>query len=401
MCVGNTSKGWVLIIILVAVNLVMLLFAFEQTLKWTTLTNKHSHASSGAGAEKTRMGLRPPLGIEDQLDNDRRDRELDRERDRARKRPQPMPSVPYVPDKDKGEKSEGAYAKRKKFGYGGDGDGLHLGGFKVSGLDYEGLSNNTFNWMLNRLAVKSIVDLGCGIGASTSYFLEKGVEVLCIEGSHDAVTRSMLPKEVIVEHDFTRGSWWPEATYDALWCVDVLEHVGYHFFHNMLPVFEQSALIFIAASNNGGWHHVEVREAHWWKAMFAARGFVYSEELTQQSRDSAIATTIHNSGGRIYRRMLVFINPAVAKLARHRHVFGGDGCLFEENQNVPCDERFNWFNPSVDRVPMEFQSLINCDYQPLIADRKEANTRPAYGVFKDCVRNPRAFNNQPGPEGVQ
>ena len=90
---------------------------------------------------------------------------------------------------------------------------MHLGGFTA--YDEQGVSNNTFNFMLGILGIRSVLDVGCGRGISTSYFLEKGARVLCLEGSHDAVLSSFLPLEKIVEHDFTRGPWWPKDTYDA------------------------------------------------------------------------------------------------------------------------------------------------------------------------------------------
>ena len=46
--------------------------------------------------------------------------------------------------------------------------------------------------------------LGCGKGFSTTEFLNRGAKVLCVEGSHDAVEQSLLPPDLVVEHDFTR-----------------------------------------------------------------------------------------------------------------------------------------------------------------------------------------------------
>ncbi len=52
--------------------------------------------------------------------------------------------------------------------------------------------------------------------------------MLCLEGSHDAVTHTYLPdpQKQVVEHDFSRGPYWPAKTYDAVWCVEFLEHVS-------------------------------------------------------------------------------------------------------------------------------------------------------------------------------
>ena len=140
--------------------------------------------------------------------------------------------------------------------YGGVKDKPHLGGFTE--FDQSGVSSNAWNYLLGPIGVKSFIDVGCGRGYSTKYFMDNGAKVLCVEGSHDAVLQSMLPADKIVEHDFTRGQWWPDETYDLAWGVEFLEHVGRHFMQNYLPIFHKSALIFVTGSTWGGWHHVEV-----------------------------------------------------------------------------------------------------------------------------------------------
>jgi len=159
------------------------------------------------------------------------------------KSPQNMPSILVKEKKDTGI-------------YGGKIDKEHLGGFTA--YDEQGISNNTWNFMIGILGVKSVLDVGCGRGISTSYFLQQGVKVLCVEGSHDAVLNSFLPTDKIIEHDFTRGSWWPDETYDACWCVEFLEHVSRHYIRNYLPSFHKCAIVFTTRSEWGGYHHVEV-----------------------------------------------------------------------------------------------------------------------------------------------
>jgi len=117
--------------------------------------------------------------------------------------------------------SEERIAAQKRTIYGGKGDALHLGGFTQR--DDMGISNNLWNFMLGPLAIKSVVDVGCGKGVSTRYFFDHGAKVLCVEGSHDAVTQSLLPAKNVVEHDFSRGPWWPDETFDAVWSVEFLE----------------------------------------------------------------------------------------------------------------------------------------------------------------------------------
>ena len=107
--------------------------------------------------------------------------------------------------------------------------------------------------MLSELGIKSLIDIGCGKGISTSYFLSYGCRVCCIEGSHDAVRKSFLPRDVIIEHDYTRGAYWPEDTFDAAWSVEFVEHVGRQFMKNYIPTLRRAALIFLTYGGSGGW----------------------------------------------------------------------------------------------------------------------------------------------------
>ena len=161
--------------------------------------------------------------------------------------------------------------------YGGAGDKAHLGGFTEK--DMQGISPPLWDFMLSQLAVKSFVDIGCGRGFSSQYFLERGARVLCVEGSHDAVMKSVLPQGNINEHDFTRGPWWPEETFDVAWSVEFLEHVGRPYMANYFGIFHKSALIFVTSSIWGGWHHVEVHARWWWLGRMKAAGFVHLPEL--------------------------------------------------------------------------------------------------------------------------
>jgi SAM-dependent methyltransferase len=259
--------------------------------------------------------------------------------------------------------------------YGGRGDRLHLGGFTA--FDSEGVSNNTFNYMLSELAVKSFLDVGCGRGISTRYFLDHGARVLCVEGSADAIRQSYLPREVIVDHDYSKGPYWPSETFDAVWSVEFLEHVSRQYMRNYLPTFRRAALIFVTASTFGGWHHIEVRNSTWWDWRFTAAGFVYSPELTQMIRltgcqESGIVKKMsvnlrregehpELAGKRICRGMRVYINPPVAALPQHDHIFGGHGCIWGDDTGIKCEGgRYRWWDERVDAVPLRYQSLLEC-----------------------------------------
>ena len=164
-----------------------------------------------------------------------------------------------------------------------------------------------------------------------------------MEGSHDAIENSIfgsIQPQSIVEHDFSRGPWWPEETFDAVWAVEFLEHVGVNFHYNYMTTFRKAALLFVTSSRWGGWHHVEVHPDDWWIRKYESYGFKYDAKLTDEVRGIAQAEgnwpatdnrTVAPNGGKynaqhVWLSMKVFVNPVVAALPQHAHLFPEHGC---------------------------------------------------------------------------
>ena len=271
-------------------------------------------------------------------------------------------------------------------------DKAHLGGF--TSFDPQGVSPTMWKHMVEWLGVKSLLDVGCGIGTSTSWFATHGLEyVQCVEGSHDAVTKSLLPKlpqfkeGMIVEHDFSRGPWWPDRTVDVAWSVEFLEHVGRNFQHNYFTAFRKAALIFVTHSNWGGWHHVEVHDEKWWKARMEMMGFVYSDELTKEmagyaSQDKARTDIIpamedgksYSVGQHLWSTLQVFINPLVASLPEHAHLLAEHGC-YSNKKGIECGKAGN----NVDSVlpdsfkPLKITEEMDKEWADLVKDLQLAH----------------------------
>ena len=73
-------------------------------------------------------------------------------------------------------------------------------------------SPGLWTFILKAINVRSVIDVGCGRGISTKWFLDHGADVLCVEGANDAINKSYLPRDKIVSHDFSLGPWWPDKT---------------------------------------------------------------------------------------------------------------------------------------------------------------------------------------------
>ena len=103
---------------------------------------------------------------------------------------------------------------------------------------------------------------------------------------------------------------------------------------------------------------MEVHEEWWWRNRMEAQGFKYSMDLTQLARQQAEnAATSETDAQHLRYRLLVFINPRVAALPKHHHLFGGHGCFGNVIDNrdggAPCLE-------SEDILSDRYRSLMNC-----------------------------------------
>lgn len=235
--------------------------------------------------------------------------------------------------------------------YGGT-EVAHLGGWTQN--DTDGQSLVLWQWMVKGLNVRSFLDIGCGRGISTRWFLEHRNRVLCVEGSLGGITNSLLPRELIVQHDYSKGPWWPEETFDVAWGVEFLEHVGRQHAQNYWPTFKRAALVFVTWSRWGGHHHVEVHNDWWWKARMAAQGFVFSPELTRMVKGLARRTYGGLRASHLVE-MHVFINPPIAQLPQHAHLVGNVGCFGKG----PCGDRVPCACTGADTLPEQFRPVWN------------------------------------------
>src|SRR3569832_1509422 len=123
----------------------------------------------------------------------------------------------------------------------GYGDPLHLGGK----LDYDAstISPRVVELIRRDWGVKSMGDLGCGRGWSTSWFQLQGVNTICVEGSPAALKQTLLPSSSIVNHDFARGPWWPEETVDLLWSINFVQQVPRQYMRNYMAAMSKAAIL--------------------------------------------------------------------------------------------------------------------------------------------------------------
>ena len=168
-------------------------------------------------------------------------------------------------------------------------DTLHLGN------DPEGIFNpdpHTFmpdiwGWICVNFDIKSVLDIGCGMGTNLAWFDEYGFEVLGVEGHPKAVAASRVPGK-IVQHDFSKGPWSPEREFDLCICTEFAEHVEAKFEENWMVSVDKCKYLLLAAAppGQGGYHHVNEQPDEYWIRRFQSRGFIWDSDITNRLRST-------------------------------------------------------------------------------------------------------------------
>lgn len=226
-------------------------------------------------------------------------------------------------------------AARYRQGVDGFGEPMHLGG----GLDYDtaasSISKPVFELVLQRWGVRSLVDLGCGRGWAASWFHLQGVKTQCVEGSDSALQGNLLPATQLVNHDFTRGPWWPNDTVDLVWSTNFVQQVSRQYMQNYMVAMSRSAILLVSFSQHPGWHTVEVHDIEWWTLQFESHGFVLNQRLTSELQHAArldwndpvvSLDGYHRKPMDLIRSTRVFLNPRVRASSVHTHLFPEHGC---------------------------------------------------------------------------
>ena len=163
----------------------------------------------------------------------------------------------------------------------------HLGGYVIGRPAPGTWCPEIWDWCIGELGVRSMVDVGCGLGYVLEYFDRGGVEVLGVDGSPSAISTGVLPDRVR-QHDFTHGPWAPEKPYDLVWSTEFIEHVEQQYEPNFLKTFGAATkylMITFAVPGQQGHHHVNLQYEDYWIDRMKELGFSYAADLTQTARE--------------------------------------------------------------------------------------------------------------------
>lgn len=177
-----------------------------------------------------------------------------------------------------------------------------LGGFGIGG-DPASWSPKTWELIIKEKNITSIIDVGCGEGHHSKWFLEKGLDVLSIDGSELAFNNaSEEVKKNFVIWDYTQGPYISSKKYKLGWAVEFVEHIEEKYISNFISTFKKCKYIAMthALPGQGGYHHVNEQDRHYWIKKMYEYGFDLDDGYTQHIKDTG--------DGEYVKRTFLFFN---------------------------------------------------------------------------------------------
>jgi SAM-dependent methyltransferase len=131
--------------------------------------------------------------------------------------------------------------------------------------------------VMDVLAPRSVVDVGCGTGTWLAAFREAGVEdVLGIDGEHMTPELLEIPADRYLAKDLA-GEWSVDRTFDLAVSLEVAEHLpptAAEGFVSRLTALAPAVLFSAAIPLQGGGDHPNEQWPRYWADLFERRGHV-------------------------------------------------------------------------------------------------------------------------------
>jgi hypothetical protein len=137
---------------------------------------------------------------------------------------------------------------------------------------------------------QSVIDIGCGAGIYLPTFLEKGVDILGIDG---CLTGGEVIEDAFQLVDL-RLPWTPPKRYDLALCIEVAEHLPEEYAEILIDtICASSDVVYFTAAklDQAGTYHWNCQPKEYWVDKFVDRNyFVYNNEKRKRIFDRIYAS---------------------------------------------------------------------------------------------------------------
>ncbi len=184
----------------------------------------------------------------------------------------------------------------------------HLGGNTVGG-NPQTFYPDLWRWMIAKLSINTVLDVGCGEGHAIREFERLGGDAFGIDGS----VRNVQLANYSFCHDLTKGpcviNEFTELplcdlpyTFDLVWCCEVVGQIDIQYIDNICRTISQGKYLALTHQlpDQQGYHVVNGRPPEFWTAVLRDYGMDKDDALTEESKRYAGFYWAKTGG--IYRR---------------------------------------------------------------------------------------------------
>mmetsp|Transcript_517 Transcript_517/g.1484 ORF Transcript_517/g.1484 Transcript_517/m.1484 type:complete len:808 (+) Transcript_517:120-2543(+) len=212
--------------------------------------------------------------------------------------------------------------------------------------------------MMQDWNVHSVVEMGACGTATTWFAKHNATPVQCV-----APMNQEWSGEWQIPHDIAnQGPWKPVRTFDAVWAMDLLEQIPLNQATIYQSTFQSTAAIIIVKIPQSYVEQV-------WVDSMAQVGFPYSDALTSQLRQWAQEEEEEGHDW-LASSLVVLLNPMVASLAEHSHLFMEHGCyggrILAKDRKASTDPAFRRRECGVGKYPgAQHESSLPEEFRPI------------------------------------
>ncbi|MCF2487526.1 bifunctional 2-polyprenyl-6-hydroxyphenol methylase/3-demethylubiquinol 3-O-methyltransferase UbiG [Dyadobacter sp. CY347] len=144
-------------------------------------------------------------------------------------------------------------------------DHPYLGGNILEGDPFT-FAPRSWQYLMDRFAINSVLDLGSGLGYSAAFFHKAGAKVIAVDGLLKNVEKAIYPT---IQADLALAP--VHCCVDLVHCQEVVEHIDENYLDNLLSSLSCGRFIVMTNALPGqeGHHHINEQQTSYWTGHMA------------------------------------------------------------------------------------------------------------------------------------